>query len=174
MWGLRSVTYRYFVGMLVSRIGGGSGGWACVPLWCILLLAGVVGLFVCYINTIVVSMESTLCFTINRQHVKHSPVQWRTVLSLTTKRLQTNQATLQSSLNHLTQQPDCTLSPFRIRVVSLSAYYWAHETHKFFSTVTKKSVILHDSDKFWTQSTTTQIISCSSLTLYRRSADRFI
>ena len=29
--------------MLVSRIGGGSGGWASVPLWCILLLAGVVG-----------------------------------------------------------------------------------------------------------------------------------
>ena len=32
-----------FVGMLVFRIGGGSGGWASVPLWCILLLARVVG-----------------------------------------------------------------------------------------------------------------------------------
>ena len=34
---------QIFVGTLVSRIGGGSGGWASVPLWCILLLAGVVG-----------------------------------------------------------------------------------------------------------------------------------
>ena len=33
---------QIFVGMLVSRIGGGPGGWASVPLWRILLLAWVV------------------------------------------------------------------------------------------------------------------------------------
>ena len=42
-YGNDSCQLRYFVGMLVSLIGGGSGGWVSVPLWCILLPAGVVG-----------------------------------------------------------------------------------------------------------------------------------
>ena len=41
--GVAEYYLQIFVGMLVSRIGGGSGGWASGPLWCILLLAGVVG-----------------------------------------------------------------------------------------------------------------------------------
>jgi hypothetical protein len=38
VWALRNV-----VGMLVSLIGGGSGGWASVLSWFILLAAGVAG-----------------------------------------------------------------------------------------------------------------------------------
>jgi len=41
--GIAEYYLQIIVGMLVSRIGGGSGGWASVPLWCILILAGVVG-----------------------------------------------------------------------------------------------------------------------------------
>ena len=41
-YGRARVTW-IFVGMLVSRIGVGSGGWASVPLWYILLPARVVG-----------------------------------------------------------------------------------------------------------------------------------
>ena len=49
--GVAEYYLQNFVGMLVSRIGGGSGGWASVPLWCILLLAGVVG-YVIFLKTI--------------------------------------------------------------------------------------------------------------------------
>ena len=41
--GVAEYYLRIFAGMLVSRIGGGSGGWASIPLWCILLPARVVG-----------------------------------------------------------------------------------------------------------------------------------
>ena len=41
--GVEQYYLQIFVGMLVSRISGGSGGWASVPLWCIILLAEVVG-----------------------------------------------------------------------------------------------------------------------------------
>ena len=51
--------------MMVSRIGGGSGGWASVLLWCILLLAGVVGFTrLCHaasnINRVIESSSVTL------------------------------------------------------------------------------------------------------------------
>ena len=37
--GVAEFYLQIFVGMLVSRIGVGSGSWASVPLWCILLPA---------------------------------------------------------------------------------------------------------------------------------------
>ena len=45
--GVAEFYLQIFVGMLVSRIGSESGGWASVPLWCILLPARVVGFTVC-------------------------------------------------------------------------------------------------------------------------------
>ena len=41
--GVAEFYLQIFVRMLVSQISGGSGSWASVPLWCILLPVGVVG-----------------------------------------------------------------------------------------------------------------------------------